>query len=216
MTTTRRKIHFTIIGIVIFMTLMVSMFVNRMLTPRILHDGEMKVNGTWVLSKPRVIKPFELVSQDNKPFTLENLKGKWSVVFFGFTYCPDVCPTTLTTLKKWKGFMADSEFLADTQVILVTVDPGRDTPEVLAPYLAFFDPEFIGVTGDFMELQGLATNLNAAFSKVPGGGDNYMVDHTANVALINPYGHYHAFFKAPADAGKMKLTYNSIRRTFEY
>ncbi len=210
---TNRNVKITVILAVVFMAILVAGFVNRMLTPRIMHEGEMKVNGLYLMKKPRIIKPFQLVDEDNKAFTLEQLEGKWTLAFSGYTYCPDVCPTTLATLKRFKEFMGDSEYLEDTQVLLVTADPARDTPEKLNEYLAYFDPEFKGVTGDFMQLQSFATNVNAAFSKVPGMGDDYLIDHTSNVVLINPYGHYHAFFKAPLDATKTKLTYQSVRRS---
>jgi protein SCO1/2 len=212
---TQRNIRVTIILIIVFMVILVAGFVNRMLTPRIMHEGEMKVNGLYLLKTPRIIKPFELVDEDNQPFTLQQLEGKWTLAFFGFTYCPDICPTTLATLKRFKDFMGDSKYMDDTQVLLVTTDPARDTPDKLNEYLEFFDPEFKGVTGDFMALQSFATNLNAAFTKVPLKNGDYTIDHTANVVLINPYGHYHAFFKSPIDATKVKITYQSVRRTFD-
>ena len=211
----KRNIWLTFSAVVIFMALIVGMFVNRILTPRVLHNAELKANGAYVLDKPRIIEPFTLVDQDGQPFTNQQLEGQWSLVFFGFTYCPDVCPTTLAVLREFKGFMAESDYLDDTQVILASVDPARDTPPVLKQYLEYFDPEFVGITGDFMDLQKFATNLNAAFAKAPGQDENYLVDHTSNVVLINPYGHYHGFFRAPLDAGRLKLTYQSIRMTFD-
>jgi protein SCO1/2 len=117
-------------------------------------------------------------------------------------------------MREFKGFMADSDYLVDTQFILASVDPARDTPPVLKQYLNYFDPSFVGITGDFLTLQAFATNLNAAFAKAPGQGEDYLVDHTANVVLVNPYGHYHGFFRGPLDAARMKLTYQSIRMTF--
>jgi len=210
----RRNILLTVACTLVFIALLLGFFVNRILTPRVLHDGELKANGAYLLQTPREIAPFRLTDQDGHPFTLDALRGKWSLLFFGFTYCPDVCPTTLAQLREFKGLMADSEFLEDTQIVLVTVDPARDTPEVLKRYLAFFDPAFVGVTGDFMTLQTFATSLNAAFAKVPGQGEDYLVDHTANVVLVNPHGDYHGFFRAPIDPGRLKLTYQSIRVSF--
>ena len=211
----KRNIWLTFAAVVVFIALVVGMFVNRILTPRVLHNAELKANGTYVLDKPRILEPFRLVDQDGQPFTNQDLEGKWSLVFFGFTFCPDVCPTTLAELREFKNIMADSEFIEDPQVILASVDPARDTPEQLKQYLNYFDPEFVGITGDFMTLQVFANNVNAAFAKAPGQGENYLVDHTANVVIINPYGHYHGFFRAPLDPGRMKLTYQSVRMTFD-
>ena len=181
-----------------------------------MSDGELKVNGAYVLRQPRILPEFELISGNGQAFTKESLKGQWSLIFFGYTQCPDICPTTLATLRQWKDYMEGSDYLDDTQVILVTADPGRDTPEVMKPYVEYFDPSFKAVTGEFRALHRFATSLNSTFAKVPGGGENYLVDHTANVMLINEYGDYHGFFKAPIDAAKLKVTYQSIRGSFNH
>ena len=114
-------------------------------------------------------------------------------------------------------FMAslDGTEAQDTQVVMVSVDPARDTVQQLASYVPFFNPEFIGVTGDFLDIHRLATALNTPFRKVTGAGDDYLVDHSANVVLINPRGDYHGFFKAPLDLAKMKVTYRSARYLWE-
>jgi protein SCO1/2 len=104
----------------------------------------------------------------------------------------------------------------DTQVVMVSVDPARDTVEQLATYVPYFNPEFIGVTGEFLDIHRFATSLNTPFRKVPGQEENYLVDHSANVVLINPRGDYHGFFKAPLDLAKMKLTYRSARVLWDY
>ncbi len=99
----------------------------------------------------------------------------------------------------------------DTRVVMVSVDPARDTVEQLASYVPYFNPDFTGVTGDFLDIHRFATALNTPFRKVPGQNENYQVDHSANVVLINPRGDYHGFFKAPLDLAKMKVTYRSAR-----
>ena len=108
----------------------------------------------------------------------------------------------------------DPEVQADTQIWLVSVDPARDTPEQLDSYLEFFHPAFRGMTGDFLEIHRFATALNIPFAKVPGGGDEYMVDHSANVALVNPEGHSVGFFKAPLDISKMQRNFLTIREHY--
>ena len=141
-------------------------------------------------------------------------KGQWTLVFFGFTYCPDICPTTMAFLNQFMASLDGTE-AQDTQVVMVSVDPARDTVQQLASYVPFFNPEFIGVTGDFLDIHRLATALNTPFRKVAGAGDDYLVDHSANVVLINPRGDYHGFFKAPLDLAKMKVTYRSARYLWE-
>ncbi len=148
------------------------------------------------------------------PFNRARLKGKWSLVFFGFTYCPDICPTTMTFLNEFMASLEGTE-AQDTQVVMVSVDPARDTVQQLAGYVPFFNPDFIGVTGEFLDIHRVATALNTPFRKVMGEGDNYQVDHSANIVLINPRGDYHGFFKAPLDLAKMKTTYRSARVLWE-
>ena len=217
----RKSVFLTVAGTLLVAALSVAMFIHKITSPRVMSDAELKLNGAYVFDTPRIIEPLRLVDQNGESFTLENLQNRWSLIFFGYTYCPDICPTTLADLKKFWALLQDSPLRDDTQIILVTVDPGRDTPERLQGYVSYFDPGFIGVTGEFMALQAFARNLNAAFSKVPGGGaDTYLVDHTPNIALINRYGHYHGFFKPDTqggsmfDHGKMNLTYRSIRASF--
>ncbi len=223
MNTTRRNIYWTVLALVVLSLLSVGSFVSKLTSPRLLSQQELQLNGAYVFDKPRIIKPFDLVDESGQPFTLENLQGHWSLLFFGYTYCPDICPTTMADLKKLKTMLADTPWADDTQIVLVSVDPARDTPPQMARYVHYFDPEFKGITGEFMALQKFASNLNAAFAKVLAeDGASYLVDHTPNIALVNAYGHYHGFFKPQAtlsqgqfDPGKLKVTYQSIRKGFE-
>jgi protein SCO1/2 len=116
----------------------------------------------------------------------------------------------MSFLNQFMGQLEGTE-VEDTQVVLVSVDPARDTVEQLASYVPYFNEEFIGVTGEFLDIHRFATALNTPFRKVPGQDENYLVDHSANVILINPRGDYHGFFKAPLDLAKMKVTYRSAR-----
>ena len=215
----RRGIRLTILVIAIFVTLVMGLFLNTITTPRGLSNMELRVNGAFVFDQPRIFKDFNLLNQQGEPLNLASLKGQWSLLFFGYTSCPDVCPSTLATLRDMKGKLR-TDIADQLQVVLVTVDPARDTVESLGPYMNYFDPEFVGATGEFLEIKRLATQLNMAFVKVPmtlgslpNGG--YMVDHSANIALINPMGHYHGFIKAPLDEARMRLTLASIISRFE-
>jgi protein SCO1/2 len=212
---TQRGIKVTIAVILIFITLVMIGFINKITTPRSLSEMELRINGAFQFDAPRAFKPFDLVDHKNQAFTKANFEGQWSLVFFGFTHCPDVCPTTMATLSKLVKNL-DDETQADTQVVLVSVDPARDTPDVLAEYVPFFSPDFIGVTGEFIGIKLFANQLNVAFAKVVTNAETgaYTVDHGATVALINPRGDYHAFFKPPLDPARMKLTYISMRESF--
>ena len=152
-------------------------------------------SGT-LLQPPRALPAFALTGIDGKPFTNTRLKGHWSVVFAGFTTCPDICPSTLTMLK---GVLTDlGPLAAELQVLLLSIDPERDTPERLKNYVQFFDQRFIGATGPNAELDKLARAMSFVYTKVPGAtAETYTMDHSAALMLINPQGQLAGFFTAP-------------------
>lgn len=211
----KRGVMITVVVLVVFMLVVLAGFINKITTPRMLNSMELRANGAYLFDQPRIFKDFQLTDHRGQPFSLAQLKGKWTLMFFGFTHCPDVCPTTLATLGKWMKQLDDA-VLADTQVVLVTLDPTRDTVEKLAEYVPYFNPGFIGLTGDFLEIKRLANQLNIAFAKVvtDAESNSYSVDHSANLVLINPYGHYHGFFKPPLESARLRLTYLSMRNQF--
>jgi protein SCO1/2 len=153
----------------------------------------------FVYPEPRVISPFKLAAQDGKPFDLESLKGKWTFVYFGYTYCPDVCPTTLAELARAKKLLDQAGLSA--QYVFVSVDPQRDTPKRLAQYVAFFDPGFVGATGSDEALTALTRQIGVAYSFPEGTrGASYAVDHSSIVALFDPDARLHAVFTPPQEA----------------
>ena len=205
-----RNIKITVALVLTFITVIVAGFVYRIQQPRVMTPSEMKANGLYLHQTPRNFGEIKLIDHHGEPFTRERLEGRWSLVFFGFTYCPDICPATMAFLDRFMAELEGTE-AADTQVVMVSVDPARDTVEQLAGYVPFFNEDFVGVTGEFLDIHRFATALNTPFRKVPGQDENYLVDHSANVILINPRGDYHGFFKAPLDQAKMKVTYRSAR-----
>lgn len=209
----KRGITITLVAIAVFVVVVMGLFLNKITTPRVLSPIELRANGTFVFDQPRIFKDFSLQNHRGEGFSLAQLKGKWSLVFFGFTACPDVCPATLSMMKTVKSQL-DENIAEQVQFVLVSVDPARDTVERLSAYMPYFDPEFIGLTGEFLEIKRLANQMNMAFVKVPQG-DSYTIDHTANIALVNPYGHYHGFIKPPLDNTRIKLTLQSIVSRFE-
>jgi len=209
-----RGIKLTVLAIAVFMFIVVAGFVHRIQQPRVMTEAEMKINGLYLMGTPRNFGEINLIDHNGQVFDRQRFLGKWSLVFFGFTYCPDVCPTTMSFLNEFVAQLPEAE-AADTQVVLVSVDPARDSVEKLAAYVPYFNPEFLGVTGEFLDIHRFATALNTPFRKVPGQDENYQVDHSANVVLINPRGDYHGFFKAPLDLAKMKVTYRSARVMWE-
>lgn len=204
----KRNINYTVIAVVTLITIIMSLFLHKISTPRVLSAEEARINGLYILDSPRALTGFDLVDQRGKVFNNESLKGKWSLVFFGFTHCPDICPTTMALLNNLVTSL-NGDVLDQTQVIMVTADPARDTAEKLAEYVPFFNPDFIGVTGEFITLKKLGNQLNVPFVKVRQG-DSYTIDHGGQVVVINPLGDYHGFFTTPLDMARMKLTYQSM------
>lgn len=205
----------TIFILVAIMTLLVSGFVYRMMQPTIFNKQQMENYGGILFDQPRVFREPTLQDTEGRALTLDRFKGKWTLVFFGFTYCPDICPTTLGVLNKFYAELDEKGTAQDVQIMLVSVDPARDTTDKLREYVHYFNPLFLGISGEFMETQKFAADLNAAFTKVPGQGENYLIEHSGNIAIINPYGHYHGLFRPPFDAVRLRLAFNSVRAQFQ-
>lgn len=200
---------FVIIGIIILVFLL--LFFNRMMQPRLLTNNEMLLNGLVIFDQPRSFEDFSFMDHRGQVFDQENLEGKWTMIFPGFTFCPDICPITMSLLAEtWE--LLDERPRNDLQVVMMTVDPNRDTSERLAQYVPYFNESFVGITADIGKTLWVAQQLNIAMSVVnpETAGDFYTVDHSGNIILINPRGHYAGYFKPPFDAGRLKLTYQSV------
>lgn len=213
--TQSRGIKITVALVVVFMLMVIAGFVYRINQPRAMTQAEMLANGTILLETPRDLGDFKLVDHRGQVFTPERLRGHWTLVFFGFTHCPDICPTTMAFLNQFMQQLTGTE-VDDTRVVMISVDPARDSVEQLADYVSFFNREFIGVTGEFLDIHRLATSLNTPFRKVPLEDGDYTVDHGGNVMVINPRGDYHAFFRRPLDLARMKTTYRAMRVMWQH
>jgi protein SCO1/2 len=145
--------------------------------------------------------PFKLVNQDDKPITDVDLKGKPFLVFFGFTHCPDVCPTSLFEMSEvLRSLGPDADRIG---ALFVTVDPERDTPEKMKSYLSSFDPHLVGVTGDAAGIAAIEKSYRVYAKKVPLDGGDYTMDHTAIIYLMDKDGRFVAPFnlkRRPEDA----------------
>ncbi|MCC7462636.1 MAG: SCO family protein [Gammaproteobacteria bacterium] len=163
--------------------------------------------GTW-LPQPRAVADFHLYDQNGRPRGAADLRGHPTLLFFGFTYCPDVCPTTLATLN---AALARRP-LPGLQVLFVSVDPERDSAAVIGSYLAAFNREFIGLRGDAQALQPLLQSLGAIALRQPLGGGGYTVDHTATLFLVDTRGRLAAVFTPPYSAERLAADFSRIAR----
>ena len=205
----KRGIRLTLVLLISFVVVLVAGFVYMMAKPKLLSDAALRANGTFLYERPRDIGEFALTDDRGEPFTPADLQGKWSLMFFGFTFCPDVCPTTMAQLNEFYGKLKP-ELAKQTQIVMVSVDPARDTVDKLSGYVHYFNPQFRGVTGEVVALHTFATALNIPFTKAPGGGENYLVEHSGNIVIINPNGHYVGFFKTPHEIDKLLASYQTV------
>lgn len=190
----------TLFGLMAFISVMLGLLIASVIIPRPMSAEEAAKLGYYRFDEPRLISGFVMTDHLGQRVELSDLKGGWSLLFFGFTTCPDICPTTLSVLNDAISAVDDPP-----TVVMVSVDPDRDTPERLAQYVPAFNSNFIGYTGAFEETVKLATQLNIAFGKVPGPvPGSYLIDHSASLVLIDPEGRYAGFIKAPHNASKIQ------------
>ncbi len=146
---------------------------------------------------PLTIPDFKLQQSDGKPFTAAELRGHWTIAFFGFTHCPDVCPTTLAAFKQVWSRLATAGKTAKVQFVFVSVDPERDSAEQLTRYVGFFNKEFIAATGADDQLTRLTRALGLVYAKVADESGGYSIDHSASAVIIDPLGRRAGLFRPP-------------------
>lgn len=163
-----------------------------------------------VLTPPQPLPPPVFIDQHGADFGAEQLAGRWNLLFFGFTNCPDICPLTLALLAQVEKRLADLPEAQRPQIILVSADPKRDTPERLTTYLNSFSPTFIGLTGDEATIHDFALKMHVPVAIVPLGEDNYTVDHSAAVFVVDPQVRLRALASAPHTVDVLASDYRAI------
>ena len=167
-------------------------------------NEELRAFGFTAFEEPRSIDAFHLADAEGGAFGPDRLQGRWSLMFFGYANCPDICPITLSVLGDAEAQLRDSGDEA-FQGIFVSVDPERDTPQALAQYVAAFSDDFIGVTGNVQSIESFANSLYAGFSKapVPDSALGYLMDHSSQIAVIDRQGRHYGFIRSPLDAQRI-------------
>lgn len=149
---------------------------------------------------PRVVPDFTLTNANGAALTQADWRDHWTVVFFGFTHCPDVCPTTLTVFKQAWTTLAAQGKTARLRFDFISVDPQRDRPEQLTRYIGFFHKDFVAATGSDVELTRLTRALGLVYARVADEQGGYTMDHSASVVIIDPAGRLVGLFRPPFDA----------------
>jgi protein SCO1/2 len=158
-------------------------------------------DGMTVLEPASPLPEFRLHDQNNQVFDRARLQGKWSYVFFGYTHCPDICPTTLVVLRDVQKLAGGQD--QGVQYIFVSVDPERDKAATLNKYVSYFHPEFIGVTGGQDELMRLTRALGVYYERGKARNGDYEVQHSAAIFLIDPEARLRALFAGPHNAARL-------------
>lgn len=207
-----------VVGSLLLAGLLAGVALNRQLSPSVPALAP-EIEGLLWPSPPQVA-PFSLLNKAGAPFTEQDLRGQWDLLFFGFTHCPDVCPTTLRTLTQVQARFRAETGLVLPRVIFVSVDPERDPVETVREYVDFFSPEFEGLTGDSASVTKMTRNLGIIAVKTQqdgqslhaGHGDgngqeihageqsaegNYGIDHTVSLLLVDPQGRLSGILTAP-------------------
>jgi protein SCO1/2 len=164
-----------------------------------------------VLVPSRALADFSLIDNQGRSFGAANLRGHWSLMFFGYTNCPDFCPATLTTLAAMQKRLRAAKSVAPPQVIFVSVDAKRDTPSQLAKYVPYFDPDFIGLTAaDQPAIERQAKKWGVAAIIQPASDGNYTVDHSGAMFVINPAGNIAAILSGPFTVDALQSDFKRI------
>ncbi len=153
-----------------------------------------ELRAAMVLPAPTPLPDFTLQDPSGSAVTRDTFRGHWNLLFFGFTHCPDICPSTLQVLSAARREMVASGHRPLPRIVLVSVDPERDTPELMGSYVDYFGDDNLGVTGSLEETRRLASALGIYFEKQAADDGNYSVDHSAAVLVVNPDAEFQALF----------------------
>lgn len=179
-------------------------------------EQALSINGAYV-AEAKSLKPFELIQGSGESFVNADLKGKWSFIYFGYTACPDACPMTMLYFNQIDKRLAQQNSLQDTAYWLISLDPRRDSPELLAQYTRHFNPKFRGATGTVAALDQLAKQFGVDYEvpEQPEDPSHYIVGHRSTIYLINPDGKVQAAFEPPFIPTRIARDFETIRTHFE-
>ncbi|MDH4583898.1 SCO family protein [Pseudomonas sp. BN415] len=198
------RIQKTVFVLVALVAVVLGLTVHKVLTSQAQADPTKLLDaGIVLLPQSRTLPALEMTNQDGEKMRVDQFKDKWSLVFFGYTFCPDICPTTLAQMRELKGLLPEAA-RNNLQIILVSVDPNRDTPQQLKQYLGYFDPAFIGLTADLPTLQKLSNAVSIPFIPADTSKENYTVDHSGNLVVLGPDGTQRGFIRSPLNNQKLK------------
>ena len=204
-----RSIRITVASCLLIVSMVAGLFVYSTIAPKELTAEEYKQIGFYKLVRTRQINNFKLI-EGTTEFSNDDLVGSWDVLFLGFASCPDMCPMTMKKMAMANSNLSE-EASSKVNFRMISVDPDRDTPEKIQEYAKAFNQSFTGITGAIEVIYKLSTDLTLPFVPVVGSDNsNYDMDHSMNLAVIDPNGNYFGFFKSPHTPIKMAEGLESI------
>ena len=212
MLTQKKHINLTVILILAFVAALVGFYVSQhVYLKRKIDQNDFQ--GT-LLKTPREVNQFSLMGIDNQSFTNESLKGHWTLVFFGFTNCGYLCPTTMAELNKMYRLLEEANIKPLPRIVMISIDPERDSLDKLEHYVQAFNPHFYGARGDDEVIKQMTREMGIAYTKIKLANsekaENYDMQHSGALMLFNPQGELNAFFTTPHKADLLVKDYQLL------
>ena len=202
-----------IIFILLILTGITGLFTYFQSLPSLLEKKPTLVSGK-ILTRPMEIDRFELIDQKNEVFNNKSLEGGWTVLFFGYTNCPDVCPTTIYKLAEIKNELKEDLSSTSFNTVLVTLDPDRDSTDRLEEYIGYFDESMLGVTGTYENIQSFTSSLSVFYQRI-NKEEGYDFNHTASIFVFNKDGSLFATMSPANTIGELTQDFYTILNNFE-
>jgi len=174
-------------------------------------NADLSKQGFFRFDNARQLKPVTLTNLSGEAVDLAKGNGQWQMINFGYMFCPDICPVNLVFMGEVKTLWDANNEQSPLSITHITIDPKRDTPEKLIPYLNFMDENLLGLTGEIEEIRKIATQLNTVYIlEEPDEYGNYFVTHSDSIALLDPQGNYVGLFKGPYNTDKAMIALEKI------
>ena len=202
-----------IIFILLILTGITGLFTYFQSLPSLLEKKPTLVSGK-ILGRPMEIDRFELIDQKNEVFNNKSLEGGWTVLFFGYTNCPDVCPNTIYKLAEIKNELKEDLSSTSFNTVLVTLDPDRDSTDRLEEYIGYFDESMLGVTGTYENIQSFTSSLSVFYQRI-NKEEGYDFNHTASIFVFNKDGSLFATMSPANTIGELTQDFYTILNNFE-
>jgi protein SCO1/2 len=201
------KILYIVYASILVIAFLSGILISKTMTTE--HNSPHMEGILW--PDPPLIKPLQLNNQYGETFTLDNFNNTWSLVFFGFANCPDICPMSLQAMTKAaKALRAENGSDFALQTVFISVDPERDTLPNLAKYASYFSQDLIAVTGTTDELKAVARSFNTLFMKIDEVGDDYTIEHSSGIFFIDPSGHMASVLTPPHNSLQITERFQNI------